>query len=444
MSWRNKIIWSEGMFMRPQHFQQEVRYIENYVEQRCSALHSHAWGIKSLKIDSEALTLGKFRLEAAAGVLPDGTPFNFPDNDEPPIPIDIDDSLRNSVIYLSLPIRRAGMKECDFNENAASMARYKLSEYEVRDSNADNDNLAPLQVGKLRLQLLTDSDQRAEYACIGIARVQDVNADKKITLDSDYIPSLLDIQSCNRLIGYLDELKSLLHHRGNALAARVSESGKGGVAEIADFMMLLAVNRYEPLVIHMSDLKFLHPESVFNLMLMLAGELSTFTNAQRRPADLPSYTHDNLQLCIEPVMSQLRQSLSAVLEQTAMPIPLEEKGYGVSLGILKDRSLLDHAVFVLAVSASIPVEDIRSYFPTQVKIGSPANIRELVNLQLPGIKVHSISVAPRQIPYHAGYVYFQLDKSSDLWKDLKQAGTFAIHVGGEYPGLEMEFWAIRG
>ena len=32
MSWRNRVIWSEGLFLRPQHFQQQIRYLEQFVE----------------------------------------------------------------------------------------------------------------------------------------------------------------------------------------------------------------------------------------------------------------------------------------------------------------------------------------------------------------------------------------------------------------------------
>ena len=34
MSWHNKVVWSEGLFLRPQHFQQQDRYIEHLVDGR--------------------------------------------------------------------------------------------------------------------------------------------------------------------------------------------------------------------------------------------------------------------------------------------------------------------------------------------------------------------------------------------------------------------------
>ena len=67
MAWKNKVIWSEGMFLRPQHFQQYARYVENLVETRCGALRSYAWGFTELQLDTQLLTLGKLSIGAARG-----------------------------------------------------------------------------------------------------------------------------------------------------------------------------------------------------------------------------------------------------------------------------------------------------------------------------------------------------------------------------------------
>ena len=98
---------------------------------------------------------------------------------------------------------------------------------------------------------------------------------------------------------------------------------------------------------------------------------------------------------------------------------------------------------VLAARADVPAEDLRRRFPQQLKIGPSEKIGDLVRLALPGVGVHAVPVAPRQIPYHAGFAYFELDQNDDLWKQLKNSGGIALHVGGEFPGLAMEFWAIR-
>ena len=55
----------------------------------------------------------------------------------------------------------------------------------------------------------------------------------------------------------------------------------------------------------------------------------------------------------------------------------------------------------------------------------------------------SLAVDPRQLPFHAGFHYFALDRNGDLWKQLERIGSLALHVAGDFPGIELELWAIR-
>jgi type VI secretion system protein ImpJ len=113
------------------------------------------------------------------------------------------------------------------------------------------------------------------------------------------------------------------------------------------------------------------------------------------------------------------------------------------VAIVTDRELFSTAVFILAARADVASEDLRRRFPAQLKIGPAEKIGDLVRLGLPGVPVHPVPVAPRQIPYHAGFAYFELDQTDQLWDQLKSSGGVAMHVTGEFPGLAMEFWAIR-
>jgi type VI secretion system protein ImpJ len=122
---------------------------------------------------------------------------------------------------------------------------------------------------------------------------------------------------------------------------------------------------------------------------------------------------------------------------------LEEHKYGIRVATITDRSLLSEASFVMAVNAQMPADVLQRRFPAQTKIGPVEKIRDLVNLQLPGVGLRLLSVAPRQIPYNAGFSYFELDKHSEYWKLLETSGGCAIHIGGEFPGIELELWAIK-
>ena len=69
MYWNNKVIWSEGMFLRTQHFQQQDRYVERLVRNRTAHLRPHPWGVAKLAIDRSLLTTGRFAIAEGVGTL---------------------------------------------------------------------------------------------------------------------------------------------------------------------------------------------------------------------------------------------------------------------------------------------------------------------------------------------------------------------------------------
>jgi type VI secretion system protein ImpJ len=444
MSVYNKVVWSEGLFLRPQHFQQQERYVERYVEGRCAPLTPHSWGFTEIEVERDLLGIGKFGLRRAAGVFPDGTPVRLPEDGPLPAPIDIGSSVRDEIVHLAVPLRRAGAVDVDRAAGGEQLARHDVREVEARDAASGAGGAAVLEVGALRTRYLLQSEVTDAYACIPLAQVVECRADKRVVLDDGFIPTVLDARASSRLTTFMTELIGLLHQRGEALGGRVAATGRGASSEIADFLMLQAINRYEPVLTHCAASGVLHPEDLYRLCAAAAGELATFTMPSKRPPRLETYRHDRLRESFEPVIAALRASLSAVLEQAAIPIPIESKKYGIYVAAVADRTLYSSAVFILAARADAPAEDIRRRFPAQIKIGPVEKIRDLVNLQLPGVPLHPVPVAPRQIPYHAGFVYFELDQSHELWGQLKSSGGVAFHVAGEFPGLGMEFWAIRG
>ncbi|MBI1422014.1 MAG: type VI secretion system baseplate subunit TssK [Gammaproteobacteria bacterium] len=443
MSMDNKVVWSEGMFLNPQHFQQQERYFENFVSGKCSAFGAYGWGVHEFTLDHELLKLGKLSLVQAKGIFPDGTPFNFPEIDDSPPVLEIPANSHDAIVYLAVPVKRPGAVDVLNGADTQGMARYSASKAQIRDVTVDGGDTVAIDVGKLRIRLLLETDDLSGYACIGILRIAESRDDKNVLLDDQYIPTCLDCAASLRLSGFLSELIGLLHHRGESIAGRLADVNRGATAEVADYMLLQLVNRLEPLAAHLAKIQGLHPLDLFTETVQMIGELSTFVSKSKRPPPFPAYLHDNLQETFAPVITSLRQCLTMVYEQTAIGLSLVEKKYGIRVAQIPDRSLLSTAMFVLAVRADVPENTLRTHLPGQMKIGPVERIRQLVNAAMPGIPIKALPVAPRQIPYHSGYSYFELERNTPFWKELHHSGGFAVHVGGDFPGLTLEFWAIR-
>ncbi len=443
MGRKNKVVWSEGMFLQPQHFQQHDRYIENTINGRSFGLTLFDWGFIGVKIDQQQLALGKFTLLECRGIFPDGTPFHLPEDDVLPLPIDISSEVQDSIIYLALPVIRNEAVEVDSEEETELLSRYHAKEFEVKDSYVGSGTRNVIHVGNLHIRMAKAEEDRSSYVCIGIAKILECRTDKTIVLDEQYIPPMLNCSGSLVLQGYIEEIVGLIKTRGEALANLVNSGGTGGVADVADFMLLQLVNKYEPLFRHFSFIDGLHPEVLYRYVIQLAGELASFIDKSKRCIMFEQYKHDDLMETYRPVMDVIRQYLNMVLEQNAIPIPLSGPKYGIYAGKIPDQNLIDNAVFVIAVKANVPPEMISNYFSPQTKIGPVEKIQQLVRSALPGITIHALPVAPRQLPYHAGFSYFELNKTSEMWQQLKSSGGIAVQIGGEFPGLEIEMWAIK-
>lgn len=440
---RNRVIWNEGLFIKPQHFQQQQRYTEYHIDERMSAVSRYLYGVSELSLNPEYLSFGRIAIERAVGIMPDGTAFRIPQEDAMPDALEIDNaSLANQLVYLAVPLRSESLMEINWPEEQGT-GRYVSRRLEVRDVHTVQGDNTTIDVSPIRMQLMLEKEDRSSFASIAIARILEKRPDGSVVMDPDFIPCHLNVVGNAALHRFINEMSGLMRERAKNIAQRISAPSQGGVADVSDFMLLQALNRLQPQMQHLAELRSLHPERLFECLASVCGELATFTDEGRLPPSLPSYNHDMPSLSFGPLIRSLRQSLSVVLEPRAVSIQLDKRKYGLMVAPVHDPQLMDSAEFIIAVKARMPLDDLRRLFTQQTKVSSVEKIRELISLQLPGIPLISLPVAPRQLPYHAGYTYYQLDKSSPAWSMLDHSSGFAFHVAAAFDDLDLQFWAIR-
>ena len=312
--------------------------------------------------------------------------------------------------------------------------RFRSAEVEIGDTNVNGQRAAPIQVGRMNLRVVLARDAGEGVATIGLCRIVERRADNKLVLDTGYIPPTLDCGGNELLAARMRDLHGMLHQRGEALAARLAQPGRAGIGEIADFLMLQLINRNEPLLAQLRQASVLHPREFYYFVAGLVGELATFREG-RRPGSLPAYAHDSPAVCFEPMMDEVRQSLSTVMEQTAISIALQDRKFGVRVATIPDIELQRTAQFVMAVSAQIPGDALRARFPTQVKIGTVERIRDLVNLQLPGVPLRPLPVRAATDPVSRRIHLFRArnarQRHVEAVGELRRPGDAC---GGRFPG----------
>ncbi|MEF9672817.1 type VI secretion system baseplate subunit TssK [Pseudomonas sp. PCH446] len=113
MSSHDSVVWSEGMFLLPQHFQQQERHYRARLAQVLRAVQPHGWGFAALKIDVAQLALGTLALSACEGVMPDGSPFALTDEELARLRYPVADSERDVQLVLALAVNRPGAADTE-------------------------------------------------------------------------------------------------------------------------------------------------------------------------------------------------------------------------------------------------------------------------------------------------------------------------------------------
>lgn len=438
MSWHSKLVWAEGLFLRQHHLQQYDRYVEHLLETRVRSVTPYPWGFAELEINRDLIQQSKFGLRRAAGVFQDGTPFDVPDVSPEPLPIDIPEAAERKYIWLTMPVATANMQEIDM-PGSANGSRYTRALEKVRDTTTNMQIDEEIEIAHPRAELTISEQPKPGYHNLRIARILEVK-EKTIVFDETICPPLLVSNAHGVARGWLDRVIGWVETRLEALARYAADPSSGGGLQALDYYMLQMLNREVNVIKHYRATRYLHPEKLYIELIRLAGELSTFSNTRIAP-EFPAYDHDNLHEVMEPVLTVIQRLLSLDIGR-AIRLDLTEVRANAFLANVNDRNLFRNARFVIEVSASMPLQQIQLKFPELCKVAPNNRMREVVQTNLPGLTVVHMPTPPRQIRTIIDHVYFQLDKNSPLWPEFSVASGIALHFAGNWPGLQLDLWAI--
>jgi type VI secretion system protein ImpJ len=440
MSWYSKVFWSEGLFLRPHHLQQNDRYVEHLVEKRVRSVTPYPWGFSELEMDQDLAQQSKFAVRRAAGVMPDGTPFDIPADSPMPEAIDIPGSAAGQIIWLTMPVAAPNTREVD-EARVDSASRYIRQAETFIDSTSSLRIEEEIDIAYPRLAFELRKTSKPGYMSLGIARVLEVR-DKHILFDDKFVPPLLLCASHPVVEGWLNSIIGWTETKLEELSRYAVDPSSGGGLQSVDYLVLQLLNRQIPVLLHFHRSGFVHPERLYEELLRLAGELATFATSERRARDYPDYDHDDLESVFTPLIRDIQDFLSARLGRRAIRLEIIERAQNAFVSPIRDRSLFRNATLVLEVAARRPLVEIQNDFPHLFKVGPNTKMNEIVHANLPGVPLVHLPTPPTHIRAITDHVYFYLDRKSLLWPDFSNAASIGMHFSGDWPELELHLWAI--
>ncbi|WP_293865835.1 type VI secretion system baseplate subunit TssK [uncultured Alsobacter sp.] len=439
MSWYSKVVWREGLFLRPHHFQQHDRYLERLVERRTRFTTPYPWGFAELEIDRDLAQQSKFALRRAVGIMQDGTPFDLPGDSPLPEPIDVPDTASGQILWLTLPTAAPNTREVD-HRTTESASRWLEGVETIIDSTAEIRSDGEIDIAHPRLALDLRKQASPGYGSLAIGRVVEVR-DKVVILDERFVGPLLATAAHPVVSGWLDRVIGWIENRLEELSRFAADPTAGGGLQSFDYLMLQVLNRTIPVLRHLRASTCVHPERLYTEFLTLVGELATFA-PERRARLYPAYNHDSLDTTFEPVLRDLQEFLTAVNPNRAIRLEIIERAANAFISPIRDRNLFRTSTFILEVSARRPLVEIQNQFPNLFKLGPSNKMNDIVHANLPGVPLVYRPTPPPQIRAIADHVYFYLDRTSPLWPEFSTAASIGMHFAGDWPELQLELWAV--
>ncbi|MCC7510784.1 MAG: type VI secretion system baseplate subunit TssK [Planctomycetes bacterium] len=450
MEHQQKVLWTEGMFLTPQHFQQWDRYIENLVQQRIRALSPLGFGVRDLAIHEEGLANGEFSISRVAAILPDGLVVDVPGTDDAPASRSIAEHYtaerERLGVFLAAPIiPDQGVAQSPGGFHDGRPTRYRGRSLEIRDDNGQGAK-REISVASTHLRILFDGESLDNHAWVKVAELGRTSTGG-FTLAETYVPPLLSIGGSGRLMGTLRKILEILATKSTEFARQRRNRGAGlasfSMAESASFWLLHTVNGAIPPLQHAYNTGTWHPERVYIELARLCGFMYTFAG-EGHPKDVPAYAHDDLAGTFARLEARLRELLDTIIPTKCTNIPLQKARDNMYVANIQDERVLEAGgALYVAVAADVPAEKVVREAPLKFKISSQDRVDQLITAALRGISVRHMPAPPPEIPVAPGRNYFQIDKAGDHWDAVRESRSMAFYLPPEFAGLKLELMAIK-
>ena len=445
MSTASKVLWGEGLFLRPQHFQQQDQYHEHRLHETVKAMHPYAWGVGHLRLDREALVGNSLRVLELSLIFPDGELYNAPGNDDLPEAVDLSElgPGQSVTFYAALPALKHFGGNFTPAGQANNGARYAQSSAQTPDLYTQA-ALAELTYLRKTLRLVGEADPRDSYVNFPLARLRRVSTGG-FEVDPTFIPPSLSIRSSPLLFLQLRRLMDALQAKVSALHGHHREPSKNVIeyrsGDMSTFWLLHTASTAFAALTHCFQHPTFHPERLYQLLLGLAGSLMTFSKHYVL-SDLPVYQHADPGPSFAQLHLIIRELLDTVISSKYFAIALTETKPSYHHGVLDSGKIDQRTAFYLSVAADMPALELVDVVPLRFKIGAPDDVEKFVLSAMPGVRLQHAPQVPAAVPVRPDTCYFTLDSKGPMYERMLQAQSISIYVPSGMRDLKLELVAV--
>ena len=440
----SRIVWSEGMYLGPHHFQAQSKYFEDAIQFSTASLWFCPYGLVGYELNPQSLRNGTLVLTHARGIFEDGLSFDMPSSDPLPEPRQIEQlfppTADSILAYLAVPKYRALGGNCALEDQANNNGVRFVAEMKPVTDEITGGDEKPVRFGRKNIRFLVEGEKREDYQVLPIARILRDGAGHFI-YDEKFIPPVVRIQGSPALMQMLQRLIDILTQKNIAFtgSTRGYDRQQSGMSaqQISSFWFLHAVNSALAVLRHLFLTKQGHPEELFCELSRLAGALCTF-GLESSPSMLAVYDHLDLQACFESLDHHIRDHLELVVPTNCISVHLEQVERYFWEADIKDSRFFGRAKWYFSIGSNVGEADLITGTPALAKFCSAKFVPELVRRAVPGLKLTHVPSPPSSLSPRISNQYFTVNRSGPCWDHIMETRRVGIYVPGEIPNPELE------
>lgn len=425
--------WSEGMFLKPHHFQAADRHARHRLRESEDWFHPHDWGVRSLRIDPDALANFQARVLECQARFRDGTTVTLGQGAVSDLNVRTAlEGRGETTLMLALPTWKEDRANVA-NGGPADWARFGVETVEKPDENTGADR-EPVDFRRPLVRLLTSHIDTTGFELLPLARIRrGAGEDAKPEIDKSYIPPILQVDGWVPLREdadrFFQQLQSVIRQESEYLVGRKLSFDSQVLGEAERILKLAQCNAAYSLFQGILPTLGLHPFGLYAELCRLVGQLSLFDDA-RRPIDLPAYDHDDLGPRFAKLFEELRRLLKISRRAPVIKRYFEYSEADRRFRVVLEPDWLEDASRLYLGIETVELNDaecdalIRA---KQWKMGSGEQISEIFKLKQPGLVTRPLDRLPPELPRNV--VYYEIERRPEFWVSVVRARTLALRFG---------------
>ena len=425
------IHWSEGLLLRPHHFQVAERKLREEIQLAEGWNVGYPYGLRKIDLDQDALANWRVSLRTCHARFRDGTHLRFPE-DASLAPLTLPrEAFRNPqdrvLVHLAVPRLQMGRRNADIAAGE-NIVRWIVESQEIEDENQAG-NEETLEVRWLNAKLLLGTDDLSGYETVPLVRLRlGATAEAPPEIDPDYIPPILGCDAWpilqDQILGNIyDQLGSAADKLARQMIDRGVAFESGHREDLERIHKLIALNMALGYLTNLPFVRGLHPLPVYMELCRIVGLLAVFQPERRMP-EVPRYDHDDLGPCFYAV----RRLLAVGPEERRMYVKRPFVGAGLQMQVRLDREWLGPTwAFYIGVESRLPFHEIDRLLmrDLDLKVGSSEEVDTIYRRRRAGVRLTAEPEPPRDFP-GTNWTYWKVDRGSDAWEAVEHTLNLGI------------------